>query len=129
MRLVAYTALAAFAMSWPIVSAQAQIKMTYESKQAGTITLEFQADNTVTGVYPKYTGHLQGTLKGTDRIDGNWWQDSGYSDDVKCNTQMNGTSYWGKFTLIEDADQKGFHGMWGACDKEPSDPWTGKLQE
>lgn len=128
MRLLLYATLTAFALSSPLASAQAQTKATYESEQAGTVTLEFQADNTVTGVYPKYTGHLKGTLKGTDRIDGNWWQDQGYSDDDKCDTPMNGTSYWGKFTLIEDADQKGFHGMWGSCDKEPSDAWSGKLK-
>ncbi|HZT87655.1 MAG TPA: hypothetical protein VFA12_06780 [Stellaceae bacterium] len=111
------------------VPAGAQTKATYDTEQAGPLILEFGKDGSVTGEYPEYQGHIKGTLKGTDRIDGTWWQSKAASDDVKCDKEMNGTLYWGKFTLIENADQKGFHGMWGSCDHEPDDPWSGTLKQ
>jgi hypothetical protein len=97
--------------------------MTYQSDEAGMVTLQFQKDGTVTGVYPEYSGHLKGRMTGANRIDGTWWQDQGYADDEKCNTAINGSLYWGKFTLTEDADGKAFHGMWGSCEDEPDEKW------
>ena len=122
-------ALAALVFAGSLALAQAQSKATYEAGDAGDLTVEFGPDNTVTGSYTNYGGKIKGTLKGTDRIDGTWWQTKAASDDDKCSKQMNGTSYWGKFTLIEDADHKGFHGKWGNCDEEPSDAWNGKLKQ
>ena len=123
-------AAALIALSWPVALAAAQgAKATYDTNEAGPLTLEFGPDNTVTGEYPDYGGHLKGKLQGNDRIDGEWWQAKGYSDDEKCDAEHNGTHYWGKFTLLENADHKGFHGMWGNCDKDPSDPWSGTLKQ
>jgi uncharacterized protein (DUF2147 family) len=129
MGLVRLAIVAGAALCWLHGPAAAQAKATYDTEQAGVVTLEIAPDGTVTGEYPKYQGHLKGTLKGKDRIDGMWWQADGYGDDVKCDKPMNGTLYWGKFTLIENADEKGFHGLWGSCDKEPDDPWTGTLKQ
>lgn len=122
-------ALAVIGLAGFVSFAQAQTKAVYEAGDAGTLTLEFAADNTVSGNYSKYGGQVKGTLKGTDRIDGFWWQTKGASDDVKCSKEMNGASYWGKFTLIEDGDRKGFHGMWGSCDEEPNEAWNGTLKQ
>jgi len=110
---------------WPVL-ARAQAlppTMSYESDEAGTVTLQFQKDGAVTGAYPQYTGHLKGRMTSANRIEGIWWQDQPSADDEKCDTAINGSLYWGKFTLIEDADGKAFHGMWGSCDDEPDEKW------
>lgn len=129
MRFAFVAALAAAGLLGSSALAYAQSKAVYEAGDAGTLTLEFAKDNTVSGNYSNYGGQVKGTLKGSDRIDGMWWQKEAASDDVKCSKEVNGTSYWGKFNLIEDADHKGFHGMWGSCDEEPNEAWNGKLKQ
>ncbi|MBV9861215.1 MAG: hypothetical protein JO267_03605 [Alphaproteobacteria bacterium] len=123
---IAVFALCFFALAWPLAGAGAQTA-TYQTSQAGPLSLTFAQDGTVSGTYPQYNGKLQGKLIGKDRIEGTWWQTKGFSDDVKCDKETKGTVYWGKFVLLEDADEKGFHGMWGSCDEEPDEAWTGKL--
>lgn len=102
--------------------------MTYDT-DSGPLTLTFQPPSHVTGVYPDYGGQIKGTLTAKNRIEGTWWQTKAASDDTACKTEVNGTRYWGKVVLLEDADEQGFHGRWGSCDGAPDGDWVGKLRK
>ncbi|MBI1407819.1 MAG: hypothetical protein GC145_17025 [Caulobacter sp.] len=61
---------------------------------------------------------------GIDTIEGYWIQPT---SDHPCETERDGSRYWGKIQFNFDRARKGFIGFWSFCDGTPLDRWNGEL--
>lgn len=90
----------------------------------GRLTLE-QNGNQVSGSYDSDGGRMKGEIQG-DRMNGFWSENM---SDRKCDTAMDGRSYWGRVILTLEPSGGAFKGKWGYCFDDPAtsgkDPWTG----
>lgn len=78
-----------------------------------------QAGNQVTGSYATDRGEITGNMNG-NIFTGYWIEDASAE---RCSSAKNGRYYWGKIKFQFDGNK--FSGVWGYCDKEPAQKWTG----
>ena len=76
----------------------------------------------VHGTYPKFGGEIFGQMKAGD-VDGIWTQPK---SEHPCKEERHGTVNWGRL-VFPAGQESGFHGSWGYCDADPTQPWDGKL--
>ena len=86
----------------------------------GEASLSHNGD-AVVGTYEAGTSDIIGTADG-DVVTGTWSSPSAAS---ACDTEFNGTVYWGRIIFTFESDGSSFDGLWSYCDAEPTQAWDG----
>lgn len=118
----------AIAIGLPISTVQAQfpsvIKLTqnaiagvWESSE-GDIIFQ-QSDSDVSATYTQDSGVLEGKMS-NNVLTGYWIEET---SNRRCDTPRNGSYYWGRIVFVFEGSS--FTGLWGYCEDQPKDSWTG----
>lgn len=85
----------------------------------GDLFLNHAGEN-VTGIYTKDNGEVVGRFRG-NVLTGYWIENA---SNRRCSSPKNGRYYWGRLRLAFMGNK--FQGVWGYCEDEPRQSWTGQ---
>ena len=95
------------------------------SSTFGELEIAYLSARDVRGKYqPQYEGEIFGIVAWPDgKLIGHW---SGTRSEERCDSERNGTFYWGKVALTFSRETNSFTGVWGNCHAMPTKTWVGQ---
>ncbi len=111
-----------------IISSVVKININGKWKSSeGTITFSESDDPTqsgkISGTYTQDNGVIIGWIDDEYTFNGYWIEDKA---NQRCSTPRNGRYYWGRVRLnFYNSSFPAFNGLWGYCNSEPTNRWTG----
>ena len=89
----------------------------------GRMSLAWADHVTVTGTYSQDNGRIIGNSEDRRVLNG-YWIENGSAR--RCNTQKDGSYYWGRVRFNLNSTESEFAGKWSYCNDEPTSSWTGR---
>lgn len=104
----------------PPISSGSSLRASYQTTYGAWKPVS-QGNNYYYGSYPEDSGRIFGTLNG-HKFDGYWAEGS---SSYRCNTEKDGSYYWGRFVMDFAPDFSSFTGLYSYCDSTPNRKWDG----
>jgi uncharacterized caspase-like protein len=92
------------------------------STSFGVMTFPDIVEGPVRAPYQMDSGRILGEFDGS--VLNGYWIEAGSAQ--RCDTQRDGSYYWGRVRYLFNDDLNSFTGMWGYCEAAPEEGWIGQ---